>query len=79
MSFTVIQRFDKIVHSFFDATKKFPFPAFPPQRHENKLSFFPNILQNELKSAKLLQNHFHLNMKICCFGKLVFDISLKKT
>lgn len=64
MSFTVIQRFDKIVHSFFDATKKFPFPAFSPQRHENKLSFFPNILQNELKSAKLLQNHFHLNMKI---------------
>lgn len=64
MSFTVIQRFDKIVHSFFDATKKFPFPAFSPQRHENKLSFFPNILQNELKSAKFLQYHIHLNMKI---------------
>lgn len=74
MSFTVIQRFDKIVHSFFDATKKFPFPAFPPpQRHENKLSFFPNILQNELKSAKLLQNHFHLNMK---FGVLASLFSI---
>lgn len=58
MSFTVIQRFDKIVHSFFDATKKFPFPAFSPQRHENKLSFFPNILQNELKIFKALFQNF---------------------